>query len=218
METWIHAEYRLFGLVEVDLWVMLGILIVGGVLTLGACALMWLHPRVKVRANLANLVEVLLLAGGSLLAMSMVNMVFFPNSVDVSESVEQHLQKEYGVGLLDEDVALSKSDVAQGVAVDVLGDGVVKFKSDGTVGGDEFVDGNGNHVDLATYRKMYNKSLVVSVEELTSLDVLFFLEEDDSSGQRVVFGILDGEQVIADIFVNEQGGVRDVQVGGESLF
>lgn len=215
METWIHTEYRLFGLVEVDLWVMLGILIVGGVLSLGACALMWLHPRVKVRANL---VEVLLLAGGSLLAMSMVNMAFFPNSVDVSESVEQHLQKEYGVGLLDEDVALRKSDVAEGVVVDVLGDGVVKFKSDGTVGGDEFVDGNGSHVDLTTYRKVYNKSLVVSVEELTSLDVLFYLEEDDSSGQRVVFGVLDGERVIADIFVNEQGGVRDVQVGGESLF
>lgn len=215
METWIHTEYRLFGLVEVDLWVMLGILIVGGVLSLGACALMWLHPRVKVRANL---VEVLLLAGGSLLAMSMVNMAFFPNSVDVSESVEQHLQKEYGVGLLDEDVALRKSDVAEGVVVDVLGDGVVKFKSDGTVGGDEFVDSNGNHVDLSTYQRVYNKSLVVSVEELTSLDVLFYLEEDDSSGQRVVFGVLDGERVIADIFVNEQGGVRDVQVGGESLF
>lgn len=215
METWIHTEYRLFGLVEVDLWVMLGILIVGGVLTLGACALMWLHPRVKVRANL---VEVLLLAGGSLLAMSMVNMVSFPNSVDVSESVEQHLQKEYGVGLLDEDVALSKSDVAEGVVVDVLGDGVVKFKSDGTVGGDEFVDGNGNHVDLSTYQRVYNKSLVVSVEELTPLDVLFYLEEDDSSGQRVVVGVLDGERVVAVILVNEQGGVRDVQVGGKSLF
>lgn len=214
METWIHTEYRLFGLVEVDLWVMLGILIVGGVLSLGACALMWLHPRVKVRANL---VEVLLLAGGSLLAMSMVQ-VLFPNSVDVSESVEQRLQEEYGVGLLDTDVALQKSDVAEGVVVDVLGDGVVKFKSDGTVGGDEFVDSNGNHVDLSTYQRVYNKSLVVSVEELTSLDVLFYLEEDDSSGQRVVFGVLDGERVIADIFVNEQGGVRDVQVGGESLF
>lgn len=214
METWIHTEYRLFGLVEVDLWVMLGILIVGGVLSLGACALMWLHPRVKVRANL---VEVLLLAGGSLLAMSMVQ-VMVPNSVDVSESVEQHLQEEYGVGLLDEDVALSKSDVAEGVVVDVLGDGVVKFKSDGTVGGDEFVDGNGNHVDLSAYQRVYNKSLVVSVEELTPLDVLFYLEEDDSSGQRVVFGVLDGEQVIAVIFVNEQGGVRDVQVGGKSLF
>lgn len=214
METWIHTEYRLFGLVEVDLWVMLGILIVGGVLSLGACALMWLHPRVKVRANL---VEVLLLAGGSLLAMSMVQ-VMVPNSVDVSESVEQHLQEEYGVGLLDEDVALSKSDVAEGVVVDVLGDGVVKFKSDGTVGGDEFVDGNGNHVDLSAYQRVYNKSLVVSVEELTPLDVLFYLEEDDSSGQRVVFGVLDGEQVVAVILVNEQGGVRDVQVGGKSLF
>lgn len=214
METWIHTEYRLFGLVEVDLWVMLGILIAGGVLTLGACALMWLHPRVKVRANL---VEVLLVAGGSLLAMSMVQ-VLFPNSVDVSESVEQRLQEEYGVGLLDTDVALQKSDVAEGVVVDVLGDGVVKFKSDGTVGGDEFVDGDGNRVDLTTYRKVYNKSLVVSVEELTSLDVFAFLEEDDSSGQRVVIGVLDGETVIADIFVNEQGGVRDVRVGGESLF
>ena len=214
METWIHAEYRLFGLVGVDLWVMLGILIVGGVLTLGACALMWLHPRVKVRAKH---VEVLFLAGGFLLAMSMVQ-TLFPNSVDVSESVEQRLQEEYGVGLLDTDVVLSKSDVAQGVTVDVLGDGVVKFKSDGTVGGDEFVDGNGNHVDLSAYQRVYNKSLVVSVEELTPLDVLFYLEEDDSSGQRVVFGVLDGEQVIADIFLNEQGGVRDVQVGGKSLF
>lgn len=215
MESWIRTEYRLFGVVEVDLWVMLGVLIVGGVLALVGCVLMWLPPRVKVRVNL---VVSLLVAGVSLLAMSMVHMVVFPNSVDVSESVEQHLQKEYGVGLLDTDVALRESDVVQGVAVDVLGDGAVLFKSDGTVGGDEFVDGNGNHVDLATYRKVYNKSLAVSVEELTSLDVLFFLKEDDSSGQRVVFGVLDGKQVVADIFVNEQGGVRDVQVGGESLF
>ena len=217
MESWIRTEYRLFGVVEVDLWVMLGVLIVGGVLALVGCVLMWLPPRGKVRVRV-NLVVSLLVAGVSLLAMSMLHMVVFPNSVDVSESVEQRLQEEYGVGLLDTDVVLSKSDVAQGVTVDVLGDGVVKFKSDGTVGGDEFVDGNGNHVDLSTYQRVYNKSLVVSVEELTPLDVLFYLEEDDSSGQRVVFGVLDGEQVIADIFLNEQGGVRDVQVGGKSLF
>lgn len=215
MEFWLRTDYRLFGLVEVDLWVFLVVPLVGAVLAIIACGLMGLYPGVKVRENL---VEMLLVAAFSIFAFSMLHLVLAPMSIDVSESVEQRLQEEYGVGLLDEDVALRKSDVAQGVVVDVLGDGVVKFKSDGTVGGDEFVDGNGNHVDLTTYRKVYNKSLAVSVEELTSLDVLFFLEEDDSSGQRVVFGVLDGERVVADIFVNEQGGVRDVQVGGESLF
>lgn len=215
MEVWLRTDYRLFGLVEVDLWVFLVVPLVGAVLAIIACGLMGLYPGVKVRENL---VEMLLVAAFSIFAFSVLHLVLAPVSIDVSESVEQRLQEEYGVGLLDADVALQKSDVAEGVVVDVLGDGVVKFKSDGTVGGDEFVDGNGNHVDLTTYRKVYNKSLVVSVEELTSLDVLFFLEEDDSSGQRVVFGVLDGERVVADIFVNEQGGVRDVQVGGESLF
>lgn len=215
MEFWLRTDYRLFGLVEVDLWVFLVVPLVGAVLAIIACGLMGLYPGVKVRENL---VEMLLVAAFSIFAFSMLHLVLAPMSIDVSESVEQRLQKEYGVGLLDEDVALRKSDVAQGVVVDVLGDGVVKFKSDGTVGGDEFVDGNGNHVDLSTYQRVYNKSLVVSVEELTPLDVLFYLEEDDSSGQRVVFGVLDGERVVADIFVNEQGGVRDVQVGGESLF
>lgn len=215
MEFWLRTDYRLFGLVEVDLWVFLVVPLVGAVLAIIACGLMGLYPGVKVRENL---VEMLLVAAFSIFAFSMLHLVLAPMSIDVSESVEQRLQKEYGVGLLDEDVALRKSDVAQGVVVDVLGDGVVKFKSDGTVGGDEFVDGNGNHVDLTTYQRVYNKSLVVSVEELTPLDVLFYLEEDDSSGQRVVFGVLDGERVVADIFVNEQGGVRDVQVGGESLF
>lgn len=215
MEVWLRTDYRLFGLVEVDLWVFLVVPLVGAVLAIIACGLMGLYPGVKVRENL---VEMLLVAAFSIFAFSVLHLVLAPVSIDVSESVEQRLQEEYGVGLLDADVALQKSDVAQGVVVDVLGDGVVKFKSDGTVGGDEFVDGNGNHVDLTTYQRVYNKSLVVSVEELTPLDVLFFLEEDDSSGQRVVFGVLDGERVIADIFVNEQGGVRDVQVGGESLF
>lgn len=215
MEVWLRTDYRLFGLVEVDLWVFLVVPLVGAVLAIIACGLMGLYPGVKVRENL---VEMLLVAAFSIFAFSVLHLVLAPVSIDVSESVEQRLQEEYGVGLLDADVALQKSDVAEGVVVDVLGDGVVKFKSDGTVGGDEFVDGNGNHVDLTTYQRVYNKSLVVSVEELTSLDVLFFLEEDDSSGQRVVFGVLDGERVVADIFVNEQGGVRDVQVGGESLF
>lgn len=215
MEVWLRTDYRLFGLVEVDLWVFLVVPLVGAVLAIIACGLMGLYPGVKVRENL---VEMLLVAAFSIFAFSVLHLVLAPVSIDVSESVEQRLQEEYGVGLLDADVALQKSDVAQGVVVDVLGDGVVKFKSDGTVGGDEFVDGNGNHVDLTTYQRVYNKSLVVSVEELTPLDVLFFLEEDDSSGQRVVFGVLDGERVVADIFVNEQGGVRDVQVGGESLF
>lgn len=215
MEVWLRTDYRLFGLVEVDLWVFLVVPLVGAVLAIIACGLMGLYPGVKVRENL---VEMLLVAAFSIFAFSVLHLVLAPVSIDVSESVEQRLQEEYGVGLLDADVALQKSDVAQGVVVDVLGDGVVKFKSDGTVGGDEFVDGNGNHVDLSTYQRVYNKSLVVSVEELTPLDVLFYLEEDDSSGQRVVFGVLDGERVVADIFVNEQGGVRDVQVGGESLF
>lgn len=215
MEIWLRTDYRLFGLVEVDLWVFLVVPLVGAVLAIIACGLMGLYPGVKVRENL---VEMLLVAAFSIFAFSVLHLVLAPVSIDVSESVEQRLQEEYGVGLLDADVALQKSDVAEGVVVDVLGDGVVKFKSDGTVGGDEFVDGNGNHVDLTTYQRVYNKSLVVSVEELTPLDVLFYLEEDDSSGQRVVFGVLDGERVVADIFVNEQGGVRDVQVGGESLF
>lgn len=215
MEIWLRTDYRLFGLVEVDLWVFLVVPLVGAVLAIIACGLMGLYPGVKVRENL---VEMLLVAAFSIFAFSVLHLVLAPVSIDVSESVEQRLQEEYGVGLLDADVALQKSDVAEGVVVDVLGDGVVKFKSDGTVGGDEFVDGNGNHVDLTTYQRVYNKSLVVSVEELTPLDVLFYLEEDDSSGQRVVFGVLDGKRVVADIFVNEQGGVRDVQVGGESLF
>lgn len=215
MEFWLRTDYRLFGLVEVDQWVFLVVPLVGAVLAIIACGLMGLYPRVKVRENL---VEMLLVAAFSIFAFSMLHLALAPMSIDVSESVEQRLQEEYGVGLLDADVALRKSDVAQGVVVDVLGDGVVKFKSDGTVGGDEFVDGNGNHVDLSTYQSVYNKSLVVSVEELTPLDVLFYLEEDDSSGQRVVFGVLDGEQVVAVILVDEQGGVRDVQVGGKSLF
>lgn len=222
MERWMDVSYRFLGLVDVPGWVPLVLLIVGGV-SFGVLALVIMSsPRSGQNARRLRRE----LGAVSASAVIIVVGVVIGASADTSESVSRHLKEVYQVEVLRVDQTLSKAVVQGGVAVDVPGDDVVKFVSDGTTAGDKFVDAQGREVDIAVYRVLDAEAVAEEVAEVSVVEepVVSFAQSEmsgkmasENSDAVLVSGVVDGVRVQASVLVDDHGQVRDVRVEGKSL-
>lgn len=222
MEQWMDVSYRFLNLVDVPGWVPLGLLIVGGV-SFGVLTLFIMNNprsgqnarRLRRELGAVSASAVIIIAG-----------VVIGTSADTSESVSRHLDEVYQVEVLRVDQTLSKAVVQGGVAVDVPGDDVVKFVSDGTTAGDKFVDAQGREVDIEVYRVLDAEAVAEEVAEVSVVEepVVSFAQSEmsgkmasENSDAVLVSGVVDGVRVQASVLVDDHGQVRDVRVEGKSL-
>lgn len=222
MEQWMDVSYRFLNLVDVPGWVPLGLLIVGGV-SFGVLTLFIMTSprsgqnarRLRRELGAVSASAVIIIAG-----------VVIGTSADTSESVSRHLDEVYQVEVLRVDQTLSKAVVQGGVAVDVPGDDVVKFVSDGTTAGDKFVDAQGREVDIEVYRVLDAEAVAEEVAEVSVVGepVVSFAQSEmsgkmasENSDAVLVSGVVDGVRVQASVLVDDHGNVRDVRVEGKSL-
>lgn len=226
MEQWMDVSFHFFHLVSVPAWVPWGLMYLGVVSLVAVALIALFYPHYgddkrTIKELVATFVGVVIFLVGlaSVLGIGV-------GSVDASESVRRHLEESYQVEVVHVDQALSESDVRGGVAVDVPGDDVVKFVSDGTTEGDRFVDAQGKEVDIEVYRVLDTEVLASEVAEVTGMGepVVSFAQAEmsgkmasENSDAVLVSGVVDGVRVQASVLVDDHGQVRDVRVEGKSL-